>query len=967
MHIVGKKTNENALQIVDFISENGVFTPGLIPVSNRVKGNQQARLAEQNLSIDECAAVYDAALFEHIDYIFFRRFSQGRSSHIAAYIVDNTTERLRRDELSKLHWKVWLHGTAPLLYVFWPGEVDVLACARGADFWQRDQRWYQPAKHIQIAGQISHELINFSAYRLGDGTFWEDTQNRGLADHVKAAHQLLIQSVIDADRDLGGEKNPVLRRLLILFILIKYLEDRDVFPQAGWFGRFHRGAKSFFDILNSGDPDKVYQLLDFLDNKFNGDVFGLPCDGQRKLTKSGLETLATLIESKTQRCGQRYLWEQYSFEYLPVEIISHLYQHFIQDGHGAVYTPPFLAGLLLDQVMPYEKLKGSERVLDPACGSGVFLVGAFRRLINVWRSKHGWQRPEVETLKAILRNSIYGIEMDAFAVDLTAFSLSLAICDALQPEVIWKNLRFDKLRDANLIEADFFQVLLDSKAGRATILDKGMDVVVGNPPFESRLTNAGEEIDNIEQNRNTDRGVIPDKQAAYLFLEQAMSVLKENGSLCLIQPAGMLYNSNVERFRESFFKRFQVRTILDFSSIRNFFEADTKTIAVHSDTLKPNQNHCVRHWTFRRTVSVYERFCFELDHYDIHSIPQLKAEREHFIWRVNLLGGGRLYNILRRLRQLPKLVDFIKGHKKDGWDYGEGFIAAKKGKRSHASFLTGKPMLPTDAFTEKGIDENRITKVTEAEFSSPRNEYRYNAPLLLIKLNSSLPIAFWDKGFLAYRAQIIGIHAQPSQYKDLYELYKTLIERQTFYRFYLTLNSSRSLIGRATAIIKQDIDQLPVPTSNSELDLSFWESAMAEDVLKYMADYIRLGQNSDLLKKKASKDDLKLYADLFVRMLGSIYDNLKIYDTYYIGSFICQSFYFGNKPEFSFIDGNIEESLRNIIYHQQSEYLRTIRVLRYYENNVMYIIKPDRLRYWICSTAIRDADDTLNDLREQGY
>lgn len=965
MHMVGKKTNENAMKIVDFISENGTFTPGLVPVSKRAKGNQQARLAERNLSIDERAAIYDAELFEHIDYIFFRRFSQGRSSHIAAYIVDNTTERLKKDELSKLHWNVWLHGTAPLLYIFWPGEVDILACARGADFWQKGECRYNPA--LKISDEISNELQKFSAYRLSDGTFWEDTQNRVLADHVKAAHQLLIQSVIDADRDLGGEKNPVLRRLLILFILIKYLEDRGVFSEAGWFGRFHRGAKSFFDVLNSGDPDKVYKLLDSLEEKFNGDVFGLPCDGQRKLTKSGLETLATLIESKTQRGGQRYLWERYSFEYLPVEIISHLYQHFIQDGHGAVYTPPFLAGLLLDQVMPYEKLNGNERVLDPSCGSGVFLVGAFRRLINVWRSKHGWQRPEVETLKAILRNSIYGIELDEFAVDLTAFSLSLAICDALKPDVIWKELRFDKLRDANLIEADFFQVLLDSRAGKSTILDNGMDVVVGNPPFESRLTNAGEEIDNIEQNRNTDRGVIPDKQAAYLFLEQAMSVLEENGSLCLIQPAGMLYNINVERFRESFFKRFQVKTILDFSSIRNLFQADTKTIAVHSDTLKPNKNHCVQHWTFRRTTSVHERICFELDHYDMHSIPQPNAECEHFIWRVNLLGGGRLYNILRRLRRLPKLANFIEERKKDGWDYGEGFIVGDTVNRQPAPFLTGKPLLPTDAFTEKGIDENRITKVTETEFKSPYSENRYSAPLLLIKLNSSLPIEIWDKGFLAYRAKIIGIHAPPSQYKDLYELYEMMKNRREFYRFYFTLNSSQYLVVRATAIIKQDIDQLPLPTSNCELDLAFWEQAMADDVLKYMADYIRLGQNSDLLKMAASTDDLKRYADLFVRMLGSIYDNLKIYDTNYIGSFICQSFYFGDKPDFSFIDGNIEESLRNIIYHQQSEYLRTIRVLRYYDKNVMIIIKPNRLRYWIRSTAIRDADDTLTNLREQGY
>ena len=108
-----------------------------------------------------------------------------------------------------------------------------------------------------------------------------------------------------------------------------------------------------------------------------------------------------MVEAKTLG-DQRYLWELYSFNHLPVEVISHLYQRFVQ-GSTAVYTPPFLAALLLDHAMPYGKLTGRERVLDPSCGSGVFLVGAFRRLVNAWRARHRWQTPDVNTLKKILR------------------------------------------------------------------------------------------------------------------------------------------------------------------------------------------------------------------------------------------------------------------------------------------------------------------------------------------------------------------------------------------------------------------------------------------------------------------------------------------------------------------------------------------------------------------------------------
>ena len=61
------------------------------------------------------------------------------------------------------------------------------------------------------------------------------------------------------------------------------------------------------------------------------------------------------------------------------------------------------------------------------------------------------------------------------------------------------------------------------------------------------------------------------------------------------------------------------------------------------------------------------------------------------------------------------------------------------------------------------------------------------------------------------------------------------------------------------------------------------------------------------------------------------------------------------------------EHLINLVYDQSFESLRTIRIVRLYHENVLFVVKPDRLRYWIRSTAIRDADDTLIDLQRQGY
>ncbi|MEK6653009.1 MAG: N-6 DNA methylase [Nitrospirota bacterium] len=953
---------KSSLQLVDFIDAHGKPMPGLIPIRHSSK---------TALQIDEKIAIRDAATFEHIDYIFFRRFSDGRSSQIAAYIIDNTDYRLDEKKLAELHRQVWLYGMAPLLYIAWPSRIDVLSCVRGPDFWkaENEECQYNPAERFELealktAGEISGELRKFTARRLADGTFWEDHDNRKLADHTKAAHQLLIQAIVETDEELDGKNNPILRRLLLLMVLIKYLEDRQVFPKEAWFGSYRKGARSFFDVLRGGDPDEVYRLLGTLEQRFNGDIFAIPKEGLHKLTKRALQRFAELVDARTLN-RQRYLWEKFSFKHLPVEVISHLYQRFVQGGHGAVYTPPFLAALLLDHVMQYNKLTGKERVLDPACGSGVFLVGAFRRLINVWRSRHKWQRPDVKTLKDILRRSIYGVELDKDAIHLTAFSLSLAVCDALQPEVIWGELKFDPLHKSNLFEADFFDLLYDTRQSKQTFLTDGFDIVIGNPPFESALTDVGEKIEQFAEKQDKRRGALPDKQTAYLFLEQALSLLKPDGRLCLIQPAGLLYNRNAYAFRAAIHRKYKVDSILDFTSIRKLYdEADPKTIAVLAQSNKPPSEHWINHQTFRRTVSVHERICFEIDHYDHHRVLQKQAETDSYVWRTNLLGGGRLFDISQRLRNMRTLSEFIE--KQDDWDYGEGFIVGSG--KNPASFLTDKKYLPTSALTPSGIDESKIGMVIETQFESPRNEKRFSPPLILIKELDSLPIAFWNKEFLAYRHQIVGIHAPASQTSELYKLYDNFRRHHIIYRFLCALNSTLSLVGKATSILKHDIDALPYPTDMKGFLFSFWEEALCDDVLKYMTEYVRRGQNSVLLQRAASFDELRAYSDMFLRMLGSIYGNLKAANPIFLDGLICQPFYFGEQSNISWIEKGTADDLRKLIYNEERhKYLRTIRVLRFYTENVILIVKPDRLRYWIRSTAIRDADETLVDLHRQGY
>ncbi|MBA7628394.1 hypothetical protein ES703_35876 [subsurface metagenome] len=233
----------------------------------------------------------------------------------------------------------------------------------------------------------------------------------------------------------------------------------------------------------------------------------------------------------------------------------------------------------------------------------------------------------------------------------------------------------------------------------------------------------------------------------------------------------------------------------------------------------------------------------------------------------------------------------------------------------------------------------------------------------------SLPVDFRDKdkGFLAYTQRIVGIHAPPSQAPKLRKLYSFFFRNHAIYRFCCILHGTQALSGKATAIPKQDIDALPYPKNPMDLSFSFWENVIQNDVLSYMADYVRLGQNSQLLREKAKSDDLKNYSTMFCRMLGSIYSTLKANNPIFWNNLICQPFYFGDSPELTWLDSDAEANLEKLIYYENHERLRTVRVFRFYDKNVLLIVKPDRLRYWIRSTAIRDADDTLTELYHQGY
>ena len=114
--------------------------------------------------------------------------------------------------------------------------------------------------------------------------------------------------------------------------------------------------------------------------------------------------------------------------------------------------------------MPIDKpelfKKEDFKILDPTCGSGVFLVAAYKRLLQWWainNQKNGTVvYPKSDVALRILENNIYGVDIKETATLVSIFGLTTALLDKLTPQQIWNNLKFSDLSAKNIRTGSFF-------------------------------------------------------------------------------------------------------------------------------------------------------------------------------------------------------------------------------------------------------------------------------------------------------------------------------------------------------------------------------------------------------------------------------------------------------------------------------------------------------------------------------
>lgn len=909
--------------------------------------------------------------------VFIRKQLNG-SYKPQAYLYDYTGKAFEENVLTEIQKKIWSSGEAPLACIFYTSEIKILDCTR------RINDNYTPVYLIESLNLSAnaHKLYNeLFAVKIKSGVFWEEEELKSKFKFQNSAYDILIGHIRKIRDDFYKEfkkvDDAIINKLIIQSILIKYLEERvdDVGKRLfsdKYFKKFGN-SKSFTDVLRK--KGKCVNLFEDLNSDFNGNIFSWSTEEKTAIKQMDLSILANALDADYTVQGQGSFWRYYEFNYVPVELISRLYEEFLGENKqekGLFYTPSHLAKLLVDEAMPlknYAKIDlDNYKILDPACGSGIFLVIAYKRLIQWWRLKNNLKRPELSDLKKILENNIHGVDMEQPAVRLSAFSLCLALCDELTPKQIIEQLKFEDLTKENIIHSDFFHC---TKLG-----NKKFDLIIGNPPFDTGAIKKYSSSWEYEGEKIK----IPQGQIALKFLCDSLTYLKEKGLLCLIiKSSGLLYNSSSVSYKNRLFSKFNVIQILDFTGLarnKSLWDngADVGAAAIYLRNEKSDPKKNILHLTFRRTKATKERIVFEIDDYDLHFVNRQVAIENNFIWKNNLLGGGRIKSIIEQY----KTDTFEQFLKESNCIVGEGFKVGSKGKLN-PSFIYKMKTLPTEAIDEHTIDLNKLQKVDpKIKFEKIPDKSIFTAPNIVIWENigqERIPLHYNTTSF-SFQHKLIGIsNSNEAVLKKIASSFKKFND---FYRFYIFATSGQVLVNLNTAILKSDIMQLPFIKSDKEIKFSNIEINVINDVNKYMQDFMRHGEKSLAVKSIGSSSlnpMLTQYGHEFSHVLNLIYQDKKrrfrLSDVVSLcdNSFIATVFKYDDKNiDIQFHSDNSELNLKELTDQEISRHLNINRIVKLYsQKDTIVFIKPNQNRYWLSITAYRDADKCFADLTKLGY
>lgn len=934
--------------------------------------------------------------------------------------------------IDHVHRVLWNQGLMSLLFVI--HDDDLVAYSLVHRPFLRDPHQKSDPRLIETLQLVSdalklRELIDSTE----SGRFWLAYDSH--FDPAQRVDSVLLDNLISSFNALKGDLKPNgAQALLMQAMFIAYLEDRKIIHSERFKAISNGVCSSFEDVLKSQSTAAFEALFAWLKDAFNGDVFIAPCAfelGKEHLPKvkaSHLRVLADFRHGKVEITTGQLRFIGYDFEFIPIALISAVYDRFLNEeekrknADGAYYTPMFLADFAVDQVWdelsPEQRHKGT--FYDPACGSGIFLVRLFQRLVASHCREANKRFATWKELSSIVQR-LNGGDINAAAVRVAAFSLYIALLEQSNPRDLDSLIENGKLLPSlyrhTLRTEDFFS---SPDEGR-------YDAVVGNPPWKGR---AGQET-SAQKWANSHRLPVPAKDIAWCFIWKALRVVNSGGLVGLLLPAmGTLHNLDSLGARGLFLRKARVVRIINLSDLcfQLFDRANRPTAMV---VYRPNDNQDVPYrfdyWMPKADLNLRLKRMMTLSHGDRAHLRSDQAQNDPTIFKRRLWSRTPDEKLLQYVKTLPLLSSFIaesktlrgKFDRRKQWAIGQGFQPAdpeqigEPGYRTTTAPLVRKfPYLAASGFTPfalRKIDTKpwRSSTVRRAGFSggftgphilipqglersTPRLRAAYSeqnlcfehslqaiafpvserqtAKLLTAVLNSSLAAWFYFHETANFGTDRAKIHqnellklpfAKPEAMPDP-ERASAAANKIIEIIDQEIKNTSQVLEPQGSII--DTIDELV----NEYYGLDNQDGALIQDTYKYILPAIQPRRSSGLqpIWDNSRSDQRDAYATMLCEALKPWFDT-SVYASLAAKSADIAVLKLTLRPN------SDDRGYRENAAAEFNQFLQEMSVrmpirlpgnvqltpdLRFVIGRDIYLVKPMQVRYWLRSTALADAE-----------
>lgn len=483
----------------------------------------------------------------------------------AVYVAEAKT----RDEAREIHRSLWNLGNAPFLIVLLPNEIRVYT---GFNFSSDNEKQGLVKKIDGIIDltfeSIRNQLVDFNADSIDSGKLWEIQAKHITPEKRVDLHLLNNLNKLEKRLESREINTQISHALIGKYVYISFLKHRGILSKE-WLEENNIDL----DIVlgRNATLAGLLHLTEILEERFNGAIFPLPPDIREVVNiDTTVSLVASTFKGDDPELDQLHLdFEAYDFSYIPVETLSSIYEQFLHSQGvgtkvGAVYTPEPVADYLLCELEESKPLKKGMKILDPCCGSGIFLVLVYRRLIELELTHSLNKKLKPRELRKILEN-LYGIERNKEACYVAEFSLILTLLNYIDPPDLHRNkqFKFPSLHNKQIFECDFF----DDESNFWKQNEK-FDWIVGNPPWiELKPKTIDEELARFWIRKNIEERPATGNRVCEAFSWRVVDLLAPNGYVGLLIHAKSLFNHESKKYRKLFFTQHEVSRITNFSNL----------------------------------------------------------------------------------------------------------------------------------------------------------------------------------------------------------------------------------------------------------------------------------------------------------------------------------------------------------------------------------------------------------------